>query len=131
VNGNTSAVHHTHPTIALLLKRLKNNSKPTKRGFKDKEKIALCIEGGGMRGCVSAGSAAAINFLGLNDAFDVVYGSSAGAMVGAYFVSRQYSGVQIYHGKFLLGIISSCSLYLIYTMYTHRSASYGWQKIHR
>ena len=28
---------------------------------------------------------------------DVVYGSSAGAMVGAYFVSRQFAGVAIYH----------------------------------
>lgn len=59
-----------------------------------------------MRGCVPAGATAAINFLGLNDAIDVVYGSSAGAMVGAYFVSRQYSGVQIYHG-----ILPRISLY--------------------
>ena len=52
-----------------------------------------------MRGCVAAGSAAAINFLGLNDAIDIVYGSSAGAMVATYFVSRQFSGVNIYHGN--------------------------------
>lgn len=51
------------------------------------------------RGCVSAGATAALNFLGLNDAVDVVYGSSAGAMVSAYFVSRQFSGLQIYHGE--------------------------------
>ncbi len=50
-----------------------------------------------MRGCVSAGATAALNVLGINDAIDVVYGSSAGAMVGAYFISRQFSGVQIYH----------------------------------
>jgi hypothetical protein len=31
-----------------------------------------------MRGCVGAGMLAAINHLGLRDAFDVVYGSSAG-----------------------------------------------------
>ena len=57
----------------------------------------LYMIGGGMRGCVSAGATAALNVLGLNDAIDVVYGSSAGAMVGAYFISRQFSGVQIYH----------------------------------
>eukprot|EP00607_Mallomonas_marina_P002771 CAMPEP_0182425178 /NCGR_PEP_ID=MMETSP1167-20130531/11530_1 /TAXON_ID=2988 /ORGANISM="Mallomonas Sp, Strain CCMP3275" /LENGTH=399 /DNA_ID=CAMNT_0024605625 /DNA_START=439 /DNA_END=1635 /DNA_ORIENTATION=+ len=50
-----------------------------------------------MRGCVAAGATAALNFLGLDDSLDVVYGSSAGAMIGAYFISRQVSGVAIYH----------------------------------
>lgn len=52
-----------------------------------------------MRGAVSAGMAAAIKYVGLEDAFDVVYGSSAGAIVGAYFVSRQLPlyGAQIYY----------------------------------
>jgi len=72
---------------------------PGKRSSSDDRKIALCIEGGGMRGCVAAGSSAAINFLGLNDAIDIVYGSSAGSMVATYFISRQFSGVKIYHGS--------------------------------
>jgi patatin-like phospholipase/acyl hydrolase len=42
--------------------------------------------GGGMRGAVSAGMAAAIAGLGLTDAFDVIYGSSAGSVIGAYMV---------------------------------------------
>lgn len=99
VTGNTSSLTSSHPTVQLVLQRIAQDSKPGRRPWTDKEKIALSIEGGGMRGCVSAGAVAALNFLGLNDAVDVVYGSSAGAMVGAYFVSRQYSGVQIYHGK--------------------------------
>lgn len=33
---------------------------------------------GGMRGCVGAGMLAALTHLGMSDAFDVVYGSSAG-----------------------------------------------------
>ena len=33
--------------------------------------------------------AAAIVCLGLSDAFDAVYGSSAGSIIGSYFVSRQ------------------------------------------
>ena len=44
---------------------------------------------GGMRGCVGAGMLAALNHLGLRDAFDVVYGSSAGSLMGAYFLSGQ------------------------------------------
>eukprot|EP00741_Cyanophora_paradoxa_P025048 tig00000339_g24179.t1 len=39
---------------------------------------------------------AALHDLGLRDAFDVVYGSSAGAINGAYFLSGQPEGSQIY-----------------------------------
>ncbi len=99
VVANTTCLSQSHPTIQLVIKRLQENSKPSKRSQGDSNKVALCIEGGGMRGCVSAGAVAALNFLGLNDAVDVVYGSSAGAMIGAYFVSRQYSGLNIYYGE--------------------------------
>jgi hypothetical protein len=98
VLGETPRISPTHPTIQLMLQRLRENSKPGNRSLNDEYKVALCIEGGGMRGCVSAGASAALSFLGLNDAVDIVYGSSAGAMIGAYFVSRQYSGTQIYYG---------------------------------
>ncbi len=100
VSSNVSHVSINHPTMKLIKERLKANSKPSKRG--DKENIALCIEGGGMRGCVSAGASLALSFLGLNDVVDIVYGSSAGAMIGTYFIGRQYSGNLIYYGKFLL-----------------------------
>ena len=53
---------------------------PPEDGFR----VALAIEGGGMRGCVTAGMAAAVHHLGLEDAIDVVYGSSAGTVIGAY-----------------------------------------------
>jgi len=49
-----------------------------------------------MRGAVSAGAASAINMLGLCDAVDVLYGSSAGALVAAYFAARQLDGTAIY-----------------------------------
>lgn len=52
--------------------------------------LALAIEGGGMRGCVSAGMVAAITALGLSDTIDTIYGSSAGSVIGAYLVSRQF-----------------------------------------
>lgn len=86
-----------HPVLEILKYRLETSSKPGRR--KDKRKVALCIEGGGMRGSVSAGMAAAIKYCGLEDVFDAVYGSSAGSIVGAYFVSRQLPmyGAQIYY----------------------------------
>lgn len=52
-----------------------------------------------MRGCVTAGMVCAIHYLGLEDAFDVIYGSSAGTVIGAYFCTRQlpWFGPEIYY----------------------------------
>jgi len=87
VRGNTSFISDRHPVITLMVERWLENSHPANRT--DSNKVAVAIEGGGMRGCVAAGATAALHFLGLTDCVDVVYGSSAGAMVGAYFVSKQ------------------------------------------
>jgi predicted acylesterase/phospholipase RssA len=68
-------------------------------GEGDRCKIALAIEGGGMRGCISAGMVGAIHHLGLTDSFDVVYGSSAGTIVGAYLITGQlpWFGPEVYY----------------------------------
>ena len=50
-------------------------------------RIALVVEGGGMRGAVSGGMALALHELGLADAFDAAYGSSAGALNAMWLVS--------------------------------------------
>lgn len=81
----TDVLHHD--VVQLLSQRFHSGSKPLCRS--DPHKLALCIEGGGMRGAVSAGMAGAIATLGLFDAVDVIYGSSAGSVVGSYMVSRQ------------------------------------------
>ncbi len=78
-----------HEVLKLIEKRFKTKSKPGSRAIDDNDNLALSIEGGGMRGAVSAGMASAISVLGLSDCFDSIYGSSAGSVVGAYFVSRQ------------------------------------------
>jgi predicted acylesterase/phospholipase RssA len=54
----------------------------------------LAIEGGGMRGTVSAGMALALAERGLLPAFDAVYGSSAGAITGAWLVSSRPEGMR-------------------------------------
>src|SRR3954452_567595 len=43
-------------------------------------RLALVVEGGGMRGAVSGGMALALDELGLAHAFDAAYGSSAGTL---------------------------------------------------
>ena len=78
-----------HPVLSLLQERAKTNSTPGNRVTSDNSHLALVIEGGGMRGAVSAGMAAALSTLDLLDTFDSVHGSSAGAIIGAYIVSRQ------------------------------------------
>ena len=65
----------------------------------ERMKIALSIEGGGMRGCVSAGMVTAISYLGLRESIDCIYGSSAGCLIGAYFSTNQlpWFGPEIYY----------------------------------
>jgi hypothetical protein len=77
----------SHDVLNLLHERYHSHSTPANRS--DTHKLALTIEGGGMRGAVSGGMAAAIVCLGLSNAFDSIYGSSAGSIIGSYFVSRQ------------------------------------------
>jgi predicted patatin/cPLA2 family phospholipase len=56
-------------------------------------RIALGVEGGGMRGTITAGMAYALHELGLMNAFDAVYGTSAGAINAAWLVSSRPEGL--------------------------------------
>jgi predicted patatin/cPLA2 family phospholipase len=76
-----------HPVVQAILRRRDEGSKPGERT--DGRRIALVIEGGGMRGVVSAGMTAAIEQLGLRDSFDEVHGASAGAFNGAFLLAGQ------------------------------------------
>jgi len=55
----------------------------------DGARIALAVEGGAMRGVISAGMVTALEDLGLTHAFDSVYGASAGSISAAYFLAGQ------------------------------------------
>lgn len=63
--------------LRALLQRRDSGSKD------DGRRIALVIGGGGMRGAYSGGMAHALEDAGLAGAFDTIYGSSAGAYIGA------------------------------------------------
>ena len=75
-----------HEVLRALAARRRTGSRPGARD--DGLRIALIIEGGGMRGVISAGMALALDELGLVPAFDAVYGASAGAITGAWLLSR-------------------------------------------
>ena len=81
------ADQRAHPVVQTLLRRRLEGSRPGART--DGRRVALVIEGGAMRGVVSAGMASALDQLGLRDAFDEVHGASAGAFNGAFFMAGQ------------------------------------------
>jgi predicted patatin/cPLA2 family phospholipase len=76
---------HLHPVTAVLLERLAAGSRPGER--RDGHRVALVLEGGGMRGVVSAAMTAALERHGLTPGLDLVVGSSAGAINGAALIA--------------------------------------------
>lgn len=76
-----------HPVLKVMFSRRQTNSLPLQR--RDGFKVGLVVEGGGMRGVVSAGMLCALEYLGLLNCFDVVYGASAGGFNAAYFIAGQ------------------------------------------
>ncbi|MDH6223305.1 MULTISPECIES: patatin-like phospholipase family protein [Streptomyces] len=74
-----------HKVLEAVAGRARAGSRPGARD--DGMRLALVIEGGGMRGTLSAGMALALHEAGVVDAFDAVYGSSAGAITGAWLLS--------------------------------------------
>ncbi|GLW72046.1 patatin family protein [Kitasatospora phosalacinea] len=74
-----------HGVLAALAERRRTASRPGART--DGRRIALAVEGGGMRGIISGGMALSLHEAGLTGAFDAVYGASAGALTGAWLLS--------------------------------------------
>ena len=90
-------MHEPHPVVDVLTERHATGSEPGAR--QDPHRVALVLEGGSMRGVVSAGSTAALERLGLTRCFDLVVGSSAGALNGAALISGVAGpGAAMYHG---------------------------------
>jgi predicted patatin/cPLA2 family phospholipase len=76
-----------HPVLGLLRERRATGSLPGARN--DDYRLALAIEGGGMRGIVSGAMLNALEDRGLGKCFDAVYGCSSGAVNAAYFLAGE------------------------------------------
>lgn len=74
-----------HPVLEALWQRRKSGSTPANRS--DDLRIGVAVEGGGMRGVVSAAMLCALEDLGMMPAFDAVYAASSGAINSAYFLT--------------------------------------------
>lgn len=103
--GSPDLPNFSHP-VAQVLQNRASQPRPTPDDYdefgrrkSDGCRIALAIEGGGMRGCVSAGMICALGYLNMTGAFDVYYGSSAGTIVGAYAITDQlqWMGPEVYY----------------------------------
>jgi predicted patatin/cPLA2 family phospholipase len=66
------------PVLRVILERVHAGSRPGRRD--DDHLVCLAVEGGGMRGAVSAGMCVLLEAAGAVPAFDRVYGVSAGAL---------------------------------------------------
>ncbi|MDB5391619.1 MAG: hypothetical protein JWM11_7265 [Planctomycetaceae bacterium] len=90
-------LHGSNSTLAIenMLRRAENrrqgNTAP------DGRKLALVIEGGGMRSVCSGAGAAALCQLGFSSVFDEVFATSAGVMNASYFITNQpLVGMSVY-----------------------------------
>ena len=70
----------TSPVLRVMLDRVAAASRPGDRD--DGHVVCLAVEGGGMRGAVSAGMCVVLEAAGVVGAFDRIYGVSAGALNG-------------------------------------------------
>lgn len=94
----TTGDQRDNPVVQTLWRRHAEGSQPGSRT--DGRHVVLVIEGGGMRGVVSAGMTSALEQLGLRDALDEVHGASAGAFNAAFLLAGQAAyGCALYeHG---------------------------------
>jgi predicted patatin/cPLA2 family phospholipase len=76
-----------HPVLELVRKRRRSGAGPGEHG--DGHKLGLAVEGGGMRGVVSAAMLTALDDLGVRSVFDSVYSASSGSVNAAYFAGGE------------------------------------------
>jgi predicted patatin/cPLA2 family phospholipase len=93
------------PVLRVVLDRARAASRPRSRS--DDHRVYLVIEGGGMRGAVSAGMCVVLEAAGLVPAFDRIYGVSAGALNGwATAVGQAALSATHYHDAVRRGVIN-------------------------
>jgi predicted patatin/cPLA2 family phospholipase len=93
------------PVLQVVLERARSGSRPLDRA--DPHHVSLAIEGGGMRGAVSAGMCVVLEAAGLVPAFDRIYGVSAGALNGWATAAGQAAfGVTHYQDAVSFGVIN-------------------------
>lgn len=95
--GPANIARPGHPVIEEIRRRMGGAPAGVAPG-RCAARLGLVVEGGGMRGAISAGVLLALEELGCTQAFDEVYAESAGAINAAYFLAGQAAlGSRIYY----------------------------------
>lgn len=76
-----------HPVLELIRARRSAGTHPGNHG--DGHRLGLAVEGGGVRGVVSAAMLTALDDLGMRPVFDAIYSCSSGAINAAYFAAGE------------------------------------------
>lgn len=83
------------------------------RGEHDDHRLALALEGGGMRGVVSGAMLIALRDLGIPAVFDRLYGTSSGSVNLAYFAAGgAWDALSIYYDHLTRGFVRKPGLRL-------------------
>lgn len=85
VVNNSMPWSSRHPVLEALRRRREKGHTPDVPS--DDLRIGLAVEGGGIRGVVSAAMLCALEDLRLVNAFDAIYSASSGAINSAYFLN--------------------------------------------
>lgn len=85
-------------TTSQVARNIQQRATDRAHGVSDSSvRTALVVHGGGLRSVASCGTLAALNRLGLTNAFDTLYAVSSGAVNGAYFLTDQSAlGITVY-----------------------------------
>lgn len=90
-------VHGVDPDAVLAAIQARHAAVTSGGVVSDGRKLGLVVEGGAMRGVLSAGGAVALAQMGLSDVFDEVYATSAAVMNASYFITNQpLRGISVY-----------------------------------
>jgi predicted patatin/cPLA2 family phospholipase len=85
-----------HPVVELIEARRESGSTTSRRS--DGAVVGLAVEGGGMRGVVSAGMLIALDDLGFTPCIDKVFGSSAGGINAAFYLQgERWHALSLYY----------------------------------
>ncbi|SDD06872.1 patatin-like phospholipase family protein [Glycomyces harbinensis] len=76
-----------HPVLELIRARRTAGTGPGEHG--DGLRLGLAVEGGGMRGVISAAMLTALDDAGMRPVFDAVYSCSSGAVNASYFTAGE------------------------------------------
>jgi predicted patatin/cPLA2 family phospholipase len=101
--------HHTRGWFApgdldVLDVLVRRRDEGSRRGLRrDDLRVALVIEGGGMRGAYSGGMVRALEEAGLRESFDEIFGTSAGAFNAVAFATGEGAGAAAIYADDLSG----------------------------